>query len=94
MFIILGADGGLDFGVLKVFDENKQTMSLKNKGRYEISYSFVFDTTKKPNISELLSIVPQKGVLVPTERPTQVSVIFRSRSEITIKDEAMLKCQV
>ena len=77
-----------------MFDESKQSMSLKNKGRYEISYNFVFDTTKNGNVSDLLMIVPQKGVLLPTERPTQVAVVFKSRSEISFKDETMLKCQV
>ena len=33
-----GADGGLDFGTLRVLDESKQTCSLKNKGKYEISF--------------------------------------------------------
>ena len=33
-----GADGGLDFGSLKVFDEAKQTCTLKNRGRYEIGF--------------------------------------------------------
>ena len=80
--------------MLKVFDESKQSMSLKNKGRYEINYNFVLDTTKNPNIADLLSIVPNRGVLVPTERPTQVAVVFKSRSEITFKDETLLKCQV
>ena len=32
-----GADGGLDFGSIRVFEENKQTCTLKNKGKYEIS---------------------------------------------------------
>lgn len=80
--------------MLKVFDESKQSMSLKNKGRYEISYNFAFDTNKSSNIGDMLMVVPQKGVLIPTERPTQVSVVFKSRSEISFKDETMLKCQV
>ena len=79
---------------MKVFDENKQSMSLKNKGRYEINFNFVFDTSKHADLLDLLTVVPQKGALLPTERPTQVSVIFRSRSEITIRDETLLKCQV
>ena len=33
-----GADGGLDFGTIRVMDESKQTCSLKNKGRYEIGF--------------------------------------------------------
>ena len=77
-----------------MFDESKQSMSLKNKGRYEINYNFVFDTTKNANVGDLLSIIPHRGVLVPTERPTQVAVVFKSRTEIAIKDETMLKCQV
>ena len=36
-----GADGGLDFGSLKVFDEAKQTCTLKNRGRYEIGFKLV-----------------------------------------------------
>ena len=36
-----GADGGLDFGIIKVMDETKQTCSLKNKGRYEIAFRWV-----------------------------------------------------
>lgn len=69
-------------------------MSLKNKGRYEISYNFVYDTTKFANVKDLLTIMPKKGVLISTERPTQVSVVFRSRTEISFKDETLLKCQV
>ena len=38
-----GADGGLDFGALKVFDEAKQTITLKNRGRYEIGYRYYYD---------------------------------------------------
>uniref|UniRef100_H2YKD7 Uncharacterized protein n=1 Tax=Ciona savignyi TaxID=51511 RepID=H2YKD7_CIOSA len=33
-----GADGGLDFGTIRVMDESKQTCSLKNKGKYEIGF--------------------------------------------------------
>ena len=39
-----GADGGLDFGALKVFDEAKQTITLKNRGRYEIGYRYYYDS--------------------------------------------------
>lgn len=34
-----GADGGLDFGTIRVVaDESKQSCSLKNKGRYDIGF--------------------------------------------------------
>ena len=36
-----GADGGIDFDVIRVLDEQKQQCSLKNKGKYEVAYSYV-----------------------------------------------------
>ncbi|XP_077982980.1 hydrocephalus-inducing protein homolog isoform X2 [Glandiceps talaboti] len=90
-----GADGGLDFGVIRVMDETKQTCSLKNKGKYEIQYSFQFEQGDLiKDVSSLFSVIPQKGTLINSDRPTQVQVIFRSREEITIKDQPVLKCQV
>ena len=35
-----GESGGLDFGSVKVFDETKQQLVLRNKGPYEIDYRF------------------------------------------------------
>ena len=34
-----GADGGIDFDVIRVLDEQKQQCSLKNKGKYEVAFS-------------------------------------------------------
>ena len=33
-----GTDGGLDFQCVKVFDESKLTLHLKNKGKYDIAF--------------------------------------------------------
>ncbi|EDL11459.1 mCG132588, partial [Mus musculus] len=33
-----GAEGGLDFGTLRVMEEVKQTLQLKNRGKYEIIF--------------------------------------------------------
>lgn len=33
-----GADGGIDFDIIRVFHEEKHTCSLKNKGRYDIEF--------------------------------------------------------
>ena len=91
-----GADGGLDFGVLKVLDETKQTCSLKNKGKFEINFNFAFEATdgSPSDVAQLFTVIPNRGPLLPTDRPTQVQVIFRSKNEITIKDQPILKCQV
>ena len=90
-----GADGGLDFATLRVFDEAKLSLSVKNKGRYEIGFTFVFEASENcPNPADLFTVVPNKGTLIPSDRPTQVQVVFKSKDELTIKDEPILKCQV
>lgn len=33
-----GAEGGLDLGIVKVMDEVKQPLQLKNRGKYEIMF--------------------------------------------------------
>ena len=35
-----GTDGGIDFGTVKVGEEGKNQLTLKNKGRYEIAYRY------------------------------------------------------
>jgi len=37
--LLLGADGGIDFDAVRVFEESKQSCVVKNKGKYDISYS-------------------------------------------------------
>lgn len=32
------ADGLLDFGTMRVFEENKLSLKMKNQGKYEIAY--------------------------------------------------------
>ncbi|KAK6174452.1 hypothetical protein SNE40_017727 [Patella caerulea] len=91
-----GTDGGLDFGVIRVSEETKQICTLKNKGKYEIMFHFVFEDVdpNNPDINSLFSVIPSKGTLSALDRPTQVQVIFRSPKEVTIKDVPILKCNV
>ncbi|CAL1528045.1 unnamed protein product [Lymnaea stagnalis] len=91
-----GTDGGLDFGIVKVGDEGKQTCTLKNKGKYEIAYNFLLENvdTRHSDIKSLFAVVPSSGKLNPQDRPTQVQVIFKSSHEVQVKDIPILKCQV
>ncbi|MGH0168092.1 UNVERIFIED_CONTAM: hypothetical protein FKN15_053854 [Acipenser sinensis] len=91
-----GTDGGLDFGAIKVAEEAKLTLSLKNKGKYEIAYSFTLEATEPdmPDLHSLFTIQPHKGTLNPSEHPMQVQIVFRSRKEVVIKDQAILCCKV
>ncbi|XP_053402100.1 hydrocephalus-inducing protein homolog isoform X11 [Mercenaria mercenaria] len=91
-----GTDGGLDFSTIKVMDEVKQTCTLKNKGKYDIQFNFLFENCdpSNPNVTSLFSVIPSKGVLCPQDRQTAVQVIFKSNKEVTVKDQPILKCQV
>ncbi|XP_078720178.1 hydrocephalus-inducing protein homolog isoform X2 [Lampetra fluviatilis] len=91
-----GSDGGLDFGVIRVSEEAKQTFTMKNKGKYEISFSFGLEAaaTAVPDVSTLFSVQPQKGTLLPTERHTPVTIMFHGKREVSITEQPILRCQV
>ena len=54
----LGADGGLDFQCIRVGDEVKQSIQLKNKGKYDIEFRYVV----KPLIEHGLKLILQDYV--------------------------------
>ena len=60
------------------------------------SFSFWFEATDgcAPDVCDMFSVVPQKGVLSAVDRPSQVQVIFKSKREVTVKDQPILRCQV
>ena len=91
-----GADGGLDFGVTRVGEEAKQTCTLKNKGKYEISFRFYFEANDNSpaKLNELFTVSPTYGTLIQNDRPTQVQVCFKGKDEISVKEQPILKCQV
>uniref|UniRef100_A0A669QXT0 HYDIN axonemal central pair apparatus protein n=1 Tax=Phasianus colchicus TaxID=9054 RepID=A0A669QXT0_PHACC len=91
-----GMDGNVDFGVLRVEDDAKQMLTLKNKGKYEIAYSFMLKNadTDIPNLASHFAIQPQRGVLPASERPVHVHLVFHPKAEINIEDKPILKCQV
>ncbi|KAM6946364.1 hydrocephalus-inducing protein homolog [Aplochiton taeniatus] len=91
-----GADGGLDFGTIKVCEEVKLSLNMKNKGKYDIAYKFTLESTQlsQPDLSSIFTVTPQRGVLGPTDRPSGVQFVFRHNKEVVIKDEPILRCQV
>ncbi|XP_067853715.1 hydrocephalus-inducing protein homolog [Heptranchias perlo] len=91
-----GTDGGIDFGVIKVFDNVKQTITLKNKGKYEIGYRFDLQPTKRdmPDLRSLFNIQPIRGSLSPNDRASHIYINFHAIMTTDIKDEPILRCQV
>jgi hypothetical protein len=86
-----GLEGGLDFGTLKVFEEGKQLVTLRNKGKYEVGFRFLFDAI---SMTDLISISPPQGLIQPSEKPFFVQIVVKSSTEITLKDFPTLKCIV
>ncbi|TPX48878.1 hypothetical protein SeMB42_g02815 [Synchytrium endobioticum] len=80
--------GAIEFGVLKVFDDARATCSLRNRGKYEIGFRFVFEDKTLPS---LITISPMEGVLQPSDKFTPAFVAFKSSSEVTISD-SIIKC--
>ncbi|XP_069312434.1 hydrocephalus-inducing protein homolog [Eulemur rufifrons] len=91
-----GAEGGLDFGTTKVMEEVKQPLQLKNRGRYEIMFSFSVDSVGilTTNINSMISVQPKKGSLTTAEKPTNVQVHFRATKEVKIEHQPILRCQI
>ncbi|XP_051024710.1 hydrocephalus-inducing protein homolog [Acomys russatus] len=91
-----GAEGGLDFGTMKVMEEVKQPLQLKNRGKYEIVFSFSVDSLGifPTNLNSMISVIPKRGSLIPTDKPTSVQVYFRARKEVKIEYHPVLRCQI
>ncbi|XP_015443273.1 hydrocephalus-inducing protein homolog isoform X1 [Pteropus alecto] len=91
-----GAEGGLDFGIVRVMEEVKQPLQLKNRGKYEIMFSFSVDPVgiSVTNVNSMISVQPRKGSLTTTEKPTNVQVLFRARKEVKIEHQPILRCQI
>uniref|UniRef100_W5LN16 HYDIN axonemal central pair apparatus protein n=1 Tax=Astyanax mexicanus TaxID=7994 RepID=W5LN16_ASTMX len=86
--------GGLDFGSVKVGEEVKISTHLKNKGKYEIKKSIDGIIWSIFNLNSVFTITPQRGSLLPSDRPTTVQFIFCHNREVSIRDQPILKCQV
>uniref|UniRef100_A0A5K4F930 Hydin_ADK domain-containing protein n=1 Tax=Schistosoma mansoni TaxID=6183 RepID=A0A5K4F930_SCHMA len=91
-----GSDGGIDFGLIKVGEEVRHTITLKNKGPYEIVTNFIFTKNDKfkTDFSSIFTMSPQRINLSPTDKLTQVNLTCLTQSELILKEEEILKCQI
>ncbi|KAJ7312066.1 hypothetical protein JRQ81_006401 [Phrynocephalus forsythii] len=91
-----GTNGSLEFGTVRIMEEAKQCLSLKNKGKYDIGYSLAVEATdhRMPNLSSFFSFQPRKGNLGPNERPAQVQILFRAKKEVILEEKPVLQCHV
>uniref|UniRef100_A0A3P8U8F5 HYDIN axonemal central pair apparatus protein n=1 Tax=Amphiprion percula TaxID=161767 RepID=A0A3P8U8F5_AMPPE len=81
-------DGHLDFGTIRVFEAVKLSLKLKNLGKYEII------DPAQPKLDSIFTISPQSGTIGHNEKPTMVHVLCRPNKELSIREQAILPCQV
>ena len=77
-------EGGnyVDFGLLRVGDIAVKKIGLGNKGKYRISYRFVFT---RPNLMKYLVISPMEGVIEAGGKDAaQISMTFTSLEAIQL----------
>jgi hydrocephalus-inducing protein len=83
---------GLEFGKLRVNEEGKREFSLRNKGKYEIKYSFSSQPAgkRKDVLSEVMTITPPTGSLKPTEE-VKIAMVFKGPREFNFKSNSDMK---
>ncbi|KAM8849594.1 hydrocephalus-inducing protein homolog isoform 2-T2 [Spinachia spinachia] len=89
-------NGCVNFGTIKVFEEVKLSLRMKNPGKYEIAYKFTLQRTdpSQPNLDAVFTVSPHSGTLMPHEKPTAVQLLCRPSREVLIKEQPVLHCQV
>ena len=90
-----GSESGLDFQCVLAGSEHKLVLQLKNKGKFDIGFSFSFKKASNGHsYADLFKLTPTSSVLYPTEKWQLVNVAFCSSREVAITDEPILTCQV
>ncbi|XP_034444093.1 hydrocephalus-inducing protein homolog [Hippoglossus hippoglossus] len=92
----ISPDGCLDYGIVRAFEENKLPLKMKNQGKYEISYRFMFQQTEpnQPALDSIFTASPQCGSLMPHEKATAVQILLKPKSELQLRDQPILSCQL
>uniref|UniRef100_A0A3Q3MLA1 HYDIN axonemal central pair apparatus protein n=1 Tax=Mastacembelus armatus TaxID=205130 RepID=A0A3Q3MLA1_9TELE len=85
----ISPDGCLDFGTIRVFEEAKMSLKMKNQGKYEIQTD-----PSQPNLDSIFTVSPQHGTLMPFEKPTTVQVVCKPNKEVFIREQPILPCQI
>lgn len=81
--VTIGKDDSqvLDFEAVRVGEPKENTITIRNDGKYAITYNF---TRKKKITRELFTVEPEQDELKPQEEKT-ITVRFLSQREIKLK---------
>ena len=81
----------MTLGTVRVGDEVKNTLVLRNRGRQEIDFRFEIEPRARP----FFAVTPPKGHLPANERPHNVSVVFCAASQaVALRETPFLKCNL
>ncbi|MES1902216.1 MAG: hypothetical protein MHPSP_000754, partial [Paramarteilia canceri] len=84
-----GLGGTINLGNVRVGEEIKNSLILRNRGKYEIDFRFEIDQQMR----RYFTVNPLKGHLPVSDRPHNVTLIFKSHSmECQFRDKLFLKC--
>jgi len=70
-----GSNDLFDFGILKIGQQKTISPTIRNRGKYPVEY--VFSIIDKRS-EKLLCIVPNSGILVPSEKGIPINISFSS----------------
>ncbi len=83
-----GSGTALSLGNIRVFEENRQQLQLRNRGRYAMNFSFIINKPK------LFTILPSSGSVAPSDKPQSITVIFKSGEEIVLNNSNEIYCLI
>ncbi|CAM9629632.1 unnamed protein product, partial [Ectocarpus sp. 4 AP-2014] len=83
-------DGSLDFGRQRVGDSANERFTLRNRGKYKISFAF---RMRRGIAASLFKVEPSQGVVEPGQA-VEVCVTFCSREETHLKDNRDIRCVI
>ncbi|CAG2054725.1 unnamed protein product, partial [Timema podura] len=87
----------VDFGKILVGHESKQTLTLKNRGKYEITFKAVIindPSVNVSNIEDLIKLNTFAGTLAHGEKPFIIQVIANPETELEISSVPLLKFSI
>ncbi|KAJ3364976.1 hypothetical protein GGF32_000634 [Allomyces javanicus] len=84
-----GSADTLDFGTVRVLEESKSAISLKNRGKYEVSFKVLCE---RDEYNAYFSVIPSSGVVAPSDKPLQIQVMFTSKQPVSFRDQLALRC--
>uniref|UniRef100_A0A5K3EWN8 MSP domain-containing protein n=1 Tax=Mesocestoides corti TaxID=53468 RepID=A0A5K3EWN8_MESCO len=87
---------GINFGLLRIDEEAKRSIVLRNNGPLKIRYRFRFTSSKNPfgDFQEVFHVKPETAILQPAHSTTDLVILCKSSYELDLNKETILECEV